>query len=212
MADVPNDEPSEDYDIVPHKRLIELQRQVEDLKKNPYGSTDSGKKMMETMTSLTTSIDGLLTLFKDAAQEMRVEEHDVGILSKNMRPLMEKLDELIEQNKKIARGIIAIADMVKEHGERLDQLSGPGQRRPLPGVPLPPGKQLRPFGPSGFGPVPGHMPPAPGMFAPGPMQSMQGPMSAMIPPGPSEIGMGGMGQSGNLPPPPGFEQKKKGWF
>lgn len=203
---VVNEEPSEDYDIVPHKRLMELQRQVADLKKSPYGSTDAGKEMKQTMDNLSQSMNDLMGIFKDAAQEMKMEEHDVNVISKGMKPLMQRLDEVVEQNKKIARGIVAIADMVKEQNERLEETHAAPRgmmmpprrpRGPMPGAPHPPGKHVKPPGP------PGKMPPPPGMF-PSPGRAPEHGAS-MMPPPPSSPG-------GPLPPPPGMGKKKKGWF
>ena len=197
-------EPSTDYDIVPHNRLLELQRQVASLKKNPYGASQEGTEMKKTMENLSKSMGDLMGIFKEAAQEMQQEDHDTNVVAKSMKPLMNKVDMLIEQNKKIARGIIAVADMVKEHTDKLDKIAraGPGSphhsrpKGPMPTIPMPPGKHLNP-------PM-GRMPPGPGMGMPGMNVPSRG--ASMMPPPPSMPG-------GPLPPPPGMQpKKKKGWF
>ncbi|MBI1969787.1 hypothetical protein HYS48_03780 [Candidatus Woesearchaeota archaeon] len=104
----------EDYDMVPHKKLRELEKQVGELKRNPLGSTASGQTLQESMNRLSDNIEDLTSLFKDAAEQMKLEEKDSVILSKKLEPMMERMDTLIDQNHKIAKGILAVADMIKE--------------------------------------------------------------------------------------------------
>lgn len=156
-------EPEDDYDIVPHKRLVELEQEVDVLKKNPFGATPSGKEMLEGMGSLGKGIKELVGLFRDAADEMKKEQEDFGTFEKQMAPVMERLNDLIEQNKKIARGIIAVADMLKEQGDKIGRMSG-GSSFSMPGLPPSPEapfKSIRPLPPEEM-PPPSDFPPPPG--------------------------------------------------
>jgi len=137
-------------------------------------------QLYNSMNTLTTSMQSMLELFKTAATEMRKEE---GQQTDQLAPLMEKLNEIIEQNKIIAEGMIALSDLVKERippSARQPQAPSPFGPSPFPGPtsapPLPPGMPPPPgmdFGAPPFGPPPGlppltppSMPPPPSFGAP----------------------------------------------
>lgn len=168
------EEPEEDYDIVPHKRLIELEQKVETIKQNPFASVPSGKELVESMRALNRNLTDLTGLFKTAGEEMQTEQHD-ATLQQQLGPVMEKLDLLLDQNRKIARGIIAIADMLKEQGAKIERVSS-GRSSALPPGPMPPSEHLRPLMPSDVPPA--DFPPPPGMMSP-----LKVSMSRPVPPG-----------------------------
>lgn len=122
----------EEYELVPHKVVSELKKEVEELKQNPLGSTSGGHDLQGSMNALAHSINDLLTLFKDATDQMRMEEKDSQIFSKRLDPMLEKLDTIIEQNHKIAKGILAVADMLREHLRHKPKPEPMPQRMPLP--------------------------------------------------------------------------------
>ncbi|MDO8642710.1 MAG: hypothetical protein Q7R76_03940 [Candidatus Woesearchaeota archaeon] len=154
-------EQEEDYDIVPHKRLIELEQKVDQIKQNPFASVPSGKELVESMRALNRNLTDLTGLFKTAADDIQTEQHDVTVVQQQMGPVAEKLDMLLEQNKKIARGIIAIADMLKDQGAKLEKLSMGNRSFPLPPGPMPPSDRMRPLMPADVPPA--DFPPPPGM-------------------------------------------------
>ncbi len=105
----------EDYELVPHSRVEDLEKEVMRLKNDPIGSSATGSELLKEIKDLNVNIKGLLNLFKDAVDQLKLEEKDSQTFSKSVEPLLEKVDTLIDQNKKIAKGIIAVADMVKEN-------------------------------------------------------------------------------------------------
>ena len=113
-----------DYDIIPHAELIKLRREVNELKQHPLGTTSTGKELLETIKELNTNISNLFNLFKEAAEEMKLEESEAKMVAEKMKPMMQKFDTLIDQNEKIAKGIVAVADMVKDDVKK--------KLRPLP--------------------------------------------------------------------------------
>jgi len=101
------------YDIMPHKEISDLKKQLQDLKttKQPAaGSPD----LTKSMTALTSSMDSMLKLFSEAAEEMKLEGKEETELATKLEPLYKKMDEISEQNKTIAEGIIALSDMIKD--------------------------------------------------------------------------------------------------
>tara|TARA_Y100000310_G_C20650438_1_gene799122 strand:- start:1776 stop:2114 length:339 start_codon:yes stop_codon:yes gene_type:complete len=72
------------------------------------------------MNSLTKKVGGLVNLFEDAAKRIKPGMDEEGV-----KPLLEKLDMLTEQNKTIARGLVLLEEYIREKRK-------PFQPRPLP--------------------------------------------------------------------------------
>jgi len=111
-------EGEEDYDIIPHEEVLKLRKELDEIKKNPLGSTATGRELLESINSLNHNIVNLLNLFKEAAEELKFEENEAKVVSDKMIPMLQKFDTLIDQNEKLAKGIVAVADMVKEESKR----------------------------------------------------------------------------------------------
>jgi hypothetical protein len=153
----------EEYAIVSKKEFLALKKELDKLKKNPLEGSESGENLQASIDNLNKSLNVMLEVFKQAAEDMKLEEHESETLGKQMVPMNEKLDTLIDQNQKIAKGIVAIADMVKE---KLEEMSAKAEERPkLP--PLGGGPAPRPMAPprTSFAP-PSPPPGAPPGFAP----------------------------------------------
>ncbi len=194
----------EEYAIVSKKEFLQLKKELERIKKNPLEGSDSGDNLQGSIDNLNKSLNIMLEVFKQAAEDMKLEEHDTTMVSKQIGPINEKIETLIDQNQKIAKGIVAIADMVKEKLEELSEKESRPRLPPLSGVPTPtpkpaptpmsrPGPMPPPGTPQGSGPMPppgaGAPPFGPGAgappFGPGAPQGMDG-MDAfppMSPPG-----------------------------
>ncbi|MCH8004280.1 MAG: hypothetical protein IH934_06660 [Nanoarchaeota archaeon] len=118
----------EPYDMMPHMDIIELKKQLQKLKAEKFSS----QELMNSMSALTKSMDSMLRLFKEASEELKVEEKEDAI--------NKKLDAVIEQNKIIADGMVTVSDMIKDFIEK--------QKEPKP-VPVPePAFQQPPLEPS----------------------------------------------------------------
>jgi len=177
----------EEYAIVSKKEFLQLKKELEKLKKNPLEGSEKGEDLKDSIDNLSTNLNSMMELFKEAADEMKLEERDREVVGKRLAPIEEKLDTLIEQNQKIAKGLVAVADMVREKLEEIEakEAEKPEEKKPeMPPGPMPPGPSPG-FGGPGFGPMPG---------AP---QGMGGPMPPPgAPPGP--------------PPAPGAPPKRSG--
>lgn len=143
----------EDYAILPTKEIKALKEEVEKLKKNPIAGTASGKDLLGSVDELNKSLNAMMEVFKEAAGELKMEDRDTQLIAHKINPIMEKLEEITEQNEKIAAGIVTIADMIKERLEK----PKPIQRNivmPRPARPMPP----RPMAPMPR-PMPAPIPP-----------------------------------------------------
>lgn len=105
---------TDEYEMVPEKEVEELKRDVEEIKRNPLGSTASGRDLVRSMKDLTDSMNHLIALFRDAADAMKLEERESESIGKKLAPMLDKMNTLIDQNEKIARGIVGVAEMVRE--------------------------------------------------------------------------------------------------
>jgi hypothetical protein len=174
----------DEYAIVSKKEFLALKKELERLKQNPLEGSESGENLQASIDNLNKSLNVMLEVFKQAAEDMKLEEHDSETLAKQMGPLTDKIDMLVDQNQKIAKGIVAIADMVKEKLEEIEHKQEERPRLPpLGSGPAPP--------PSGFGGPPSGPPPPIGA----PQGVEPGGLPPLTPPGAPPAGPG-------MPPPP----------
>lgn len=164
----------DDYTLLSSKEVSELKQDVDYLKKNPFGGLKSGRSLQESIEKLNENIEMLIEIFKEASEQVKAEERESDVLIKRIMPMEQKLDELSDQNQKIAKGILAVADMVaaKEQEkprpvqqQRPPQQSQPQQMipRPMPQIQQPMNQRMPPMGgmppPPTMGTLPPLMPP-----------------------------------------------------
>ncbi|RMF55169.1 hypothetical protein D6745_02950 [Candidatus Woesearchaeota archaeon] len=187
----------EDYELFPRREIEKLKEEVELLKRNPIGTTPVGKDLLSSVEQLNSSINNMLELFKNAADQMKFEEKEKTDSAARIKELEEKLDKIIDQNYKIAEGVVAIADMVKEM-----------KKKPIPKPvshpkPIPPASPS-PLGPTPVGPSPSPPPlgtPPTGLDFPPPLGTAPNPLGPAPPPPPPAPSI--------MPPP---KPEKKGFF
>ena len=153
----------DDYDLLPHKQINELRGLVQDLKNKVDKA--SPKELIDSMDSLAKSIDSLMALFKQAADEMRYEEKE-EILSggSEHKAINEKLDRILEQNKIIADGMVTVSSMVRDFAgkqRKQQDAQAPKPRQFQPG--FQPSMKTQSFPQPGFQPQFTPMPPRPQM-------------------------------------------------
>lgn len=187
----------EPYEVMPYSEISALKKEIKKLK-NKEDDVES-KDLVKSMNGLTQNIDSMLQIFRKATEEMQLEEEEEKAVSKQINPLMEKLDEIIEQNKIIAEGMVALSDIVKERFPEKKMQKPPMNKPNMPSSPNMNFQQnSRPS-----------MPPPPDMnkFPNAPPQNSNGPN--MPPPT-------GMANNNHMPPPPDMpppeKEKKKGFF
>lgn len=145
----------DDFELLSHKDITTLKKELNRLKEKPQGGKDS---LQDSIENLADTISDMMDMFRDAAQSYKAEEAEEIVLSKKIEPISRKLDLLLEENRKIASGIVALADLIREgmaDKERPEKKIHMAPPQPKPAMALPP----RP----GYGmpPPPGVMPPPP---------------------------------------------------
>lgn len=162
--DIPAQE--EEYELLPHREIEELKEELSKLKEFEVAPS---KKLQVSLLEVNAKLDKLITIFEDASHEMRVEEGGLSFTDK-MRPLLEKMNKILEQNSEIASGILALADMVKEmKGEKAEGRFETYNAPPTPaGFSVPPKMEQPPMPPPMGAQTAGPMPPGvpPGMPLP----------------------------------------------
>ena len=140
-----------------YEDILKLKQELESLKR---GKRDQ-PSLQESMEQLSNSINSLIRMFEEAGKEIKVEEAEEHFISARLDPILDKLDEITDQNHKIAEGIIALADMIKEMKEQKMEMPKPRPFRssfpeePFGGPPLEPLPPLPPLRPGpGMGPPP----------------------------------------------------------
>jgi len=184
---------NEEYQIMPQKTISKIKKEIENLKTKAASSDEvASPGFKRAIDNLTESINSLMSLFKEAAEEMKVEEKTEENIEQKLGPLVKKVAEIEEENKKIAEGILAIADMVRDLNEKIDKK--PALRpEPLFKPKISP-QQMEPRPQFGQPPMP--------LFAPQPRE----PMPQFMPPRPQQRVLSG----GPLPPLPAprFQQMR----
>lgn len=146
---------TDNYDLVPHKEIKHLKEEIEKLRSGESSNTE----MLDSISTLAKSIENLNELFYSATEEMKQEEKSEELLVRRLQPMSDKLDEISEQNQKIARAIIALTDMIKEKEQHI--MKAPPRPAPHLAPKVMPAYQFNPQRApplSGLSPPPGQPP------------------------------------------------------
>lgn len=139
---------NDEYEIVSIDRLNELKDELNKLKESISQPTELKKSdLIVSMDELNKNISSLTGLFKEASDELR-EEEKVGAPTSD---IMAKLESISEQNEKIASGILALVDLIRDENKEIkDMLKGRSmmpqfkkqipvlRQQPQMGIPPPP--------------------------------------------------------------------------
>ena len=98
----------DDYEIISHGEVERLKKGLDTAKSS--GSYDL-KKSIE---HLTEKLDNMIDVFEAASEDLREEDTESELVTQKIDPIIEKLKDIEEQNKKLADGIVAINAIVEE--------------------------------------------------------------------------------------------------
>jgi hypothetical protein len=97
---------NDDYELLPKEELDYLRHEVEKLKRNPLGDTQASISLLDAMNKLSLNIMKMNEVFASANDDLVRQFNDAS--------LQEQLRKMQDQQEKLARGIVAVADMVKK--------------------------------------------------------------------------------------------------
>lgn len=106
----------EDYEIIAEKEVKDLR---DELKKAKEFEIAPSKRMHISINELNNKLDKLIAIFDETSRNLKTEEGGLSFQEK-MRPLAEKMNKILEQNSEIAEGIVALADLVKDFRDDLE--------------------------------------------------------------------------------------------
>ena len=118
----------EDYEIIPHKEIANLKKEIKALKDGELGDSEGGLK---------SKIDQMFNLFKEANLMIKNDRP----VSEQMRGLKQELERISDQNQRIAEAVLAIVDLVKGTPQETKETAPKGYEPSMGNIPVPPGSQ-----------------------------------------------------------------------
>ena len=117
----------DEEEIESFKDISDLKRELEGIKLKKDVST---KELYSSVQKLSQTISDMLEIFGAAAEQLKIEEKEYELNAKKHDLMISKLDKLLDQNKTIAEGMVALVDMFKEkfhmkEQEREEQTTAP---------------------------------------------------------------------------------------
>src|SRR3989338_2837196 len=107
----------DNYDFA-YKDISELKSELEGMR----GKKEiQQKELAEIVQKLSSTITEMLEVFGAAAEQMKLEEKEYESNTKKHEQIIQKLDKIIDQNRTIAEGMVAIVEMVKEKIDSKEQ-------------------------------------------------------------------------------------------
>jgi len=100
----------DDYELLPHKELELLRAEVERLKRNPLGVGVSQQSLMDALTALNANVAKLTSILQGANDDLLKAYQDTSA--------QDELRKVRAENAKIAHGIVAVAQLVKDLEQR----------------------------------------------------------------------------------------------
>ncbi|GEM_PF-6429018 len=127
-----------EYELIPEGEISELKKEIKELKSHIKNSSNSSKKQEDPTNQLILAIKELTLVFKQAVNELKKEDDQnsdnssdgskSGKEKRNSKhssqgdaELNEKINVLIDQNNKIAKGIVALADLLENNLQKLTE-------------------------------------------------------------------------------------------
>ncbi len=120
----------DEYELLPHQLLADLKYDVEALKKKLNEPETKTNELILEIESLKDSIHDLNSIFQKALAETRGED-----IVKTVQKLNENINEVVNQNETIAKGMIAISDKL-EHFMEQQPKKPSGQQNQRPSQPV----------------------------------------------------------------------------
>ena len=101
----------EGYDLVSYKDISELRNNLDGIREK---KDISSKDLHDAMRKLADTMGSMLNVFGAAAEQMKIEEKEYESEDKKHELIISRLDKLLDQNKTIAEGMVAVVEMFKE--------------------------------------------------------------------------------------------------
>lgn len=114
-----------DYELIPKKEVEKLKKEINALKRNPYGESDRGQELQKSIERLNNTMNKLIAILEDAQQDI-IDEYNES------KPI-EKLNQILDQNETIAKALVSIHDKLGG-GDAQEQVPHQENALPIPDV------------------------------------------------------------------------------
>lgn len=161
------------YELMPLDEVKKLKQEISELKKEKHYAPSS--VVAQSLDRLANSLEGMFKIFDVAATDIEQEAINKKSFEEQIAPILERLASIEEQNKDIAEGMLALADIVKKLEDKEDKEEIVPYGKPMDVKPLEvPSPEPMNEGPADLGPIPspkpmGEIPPMPNRGIPPPM-------------------------------------------
>jgi len=109
---------ADDYELISHREMLKLKEDLNRLKQGNPVSSD----MKSSIRELNDKLSSLIDIFDSAVENLREEDKESELISDKINPMLQKLEEIDEQNKKLAQGMVAINALMDDKLSELNKL------------------------------------------------------------------------------------------
>jgi len=108
---------TDDYELISRGEIRKLRDQLKSI--DPIGAGDT-KALQRSLAELDEKLTTFLEVLNGAVEDMHEEDHESEIIKTKIDPIIDKLNQVDDQNKKLAQGMVAVNKLLDD---KLDQLN-----------------------------------------------------------------------------------------
>ncbi len=158
------DDTNGQYELIPHQEISELKDELQKLREFPAGPS---AKLQVSLSEVSHKLDKMISIFEEALHNTQA---DGGLsVAERLKPLLSKIDTLVDQQQEIAKGMVELADIVQGLKQQQQKQTPPSPssmsspfgmannnaQQNFTGIPpLPPTQQRPTFAQQGMPPLP----------------------------------------------------------
>ncbi|MBW3016782.1 hypothetical protein KY316_00275 [Candidatus Woesearchaeota archaeon] len=110
----------DDYEILPREQIKKLKDEISRLKS---GKAMGDGELLYAIKELSVKLESMSGIFEAAEIDLREEDKTAEIVKDKIDPILERVNLIAEQNQKIAKGLVAINDILEEKLKELVDLT-----------------------------------------------------------------------------------------
>lgn len=114
------EEEGDDFEIMPREQIKKLKEEISRLKS---GSVTGDSELLESIKDLSVKLDSMTHIFEAAETDLREEDKTAGIVKDKIDPILSKVNEIADQNQKIAKGLVSIVDILEEKLDEIKEIT-----------------------------------------------------------------------------------------
>jgi septation ring formation regulator EzrA len=112
-------EEGDDFELMPREQIKKLKEELSRLRAATPGANE---ELLDGVKQLSAKLDSMTKVFESAEQDLMEEDKTAEIIKDKIDPILLKVTEIEDQNKKIAKGLVAINDILEEKLAELSEI------------------------------------------------------------------------------------------